>query len=379
MEEQLPASRTRSQTARGVVLASAMLMMVVVAAVLLSANAGPSDLVESSQDLGTVKEASTKLGNWWKEVGEMQTEVKKFQSEANDKAVDELVHLQRVKDLLVELKKQVPMDEPPKHWSYSGEEGPAHWAELDSQYETCASGKSQSPINIELDLKEAALPSIGWNLQATSDANAVTHTESSVETGREFYNGHTFEVQDLGSPTIVLDGITYTLKQFHTHTPSEHKVAGRHYDMEMHFVHTAQVDGVTKLAVVACFYEKGDRSPSFIKKLMRQALPKATADPAQVAPGLDFRSIAQEVLVGTVPSKLEAADEFVPNFKNYFTYSGSLTTPPCTEGVTWVVLKNPVSIEGNDVAALKALEGKNNRPVQPLNGLTVMDVGGAVQ
>lgn len=84
-----------------------------------------------------MQEASTKLSKWWKEVGEMQTEVKKFQTEANDKAVDELVHLERVKDLLVELKKQVPLEEPPKHWGYEGEEGPAHWAELDPEYKTC--------------------------------------------------------------------------------------------------------------------------------------------------------------------------------------------------------------------------------------------------
>ena len=88
------------------------------------------------------------------------------------------------------------------------------------------------------------------------------------------------------------------------------------------------------------------------------------------------QSIAQEVLVGTVPTKLEAADEFVPNFKNYYQYSGSLTTPPCSEGVTWVVLKNPVAIEESDLAALSALEGKDNRPVQPLNGRVVLDVGG---
>ena len=86
---------------------------------------------------GTVKEASTKLGNWWKEVTEMQTEVKKFQTEANDKAVDELVHLERVKDLLVELKKQVPVEQPPKHWTYTGEDGPEHWAELDPAFKTC--------------------------------------------------------------------------------------------------------------------------------------------------------------------------------------------------------------------------------------------------
>jgi hypothetical protein len=165
----------------------------------------PLPLVPRPQ--GTVQEASSKLSKWWKEVGEMQTEVKKFQTEANDKAVDELVHLERVKDLLVELKKQVPMEEPPKQWSYIGAEGPAHWAELDPAYKTCAEGKSQSPINIELDLKQAELPSIGWNLQ--TGESAVTTTTESSEEGREFYNGHTFEVEDVGAPTIVLDGITY--------------------------------------------------------------------------------------------------------------------------------------------------------------------------
>ncbi len=119
-------------------------------------------------------------------------------------------------------------------------------------------------------------------------APSTGNTGESETDGKEFYNGHTFEVEGVGSPTIVFDGITYTLAQFHTHTPSEHKVAGRHYDMEMHFVHKAVVDGVTKLAVVGCFFEKGDRSPTFIKELM-ETVPKLTAAPTELAPTLDFR------------------------------------------------------------------------------------------
>jgi len=319
-------------------------------------------------------EAAEKLQKWSKEVDELQVEVKKFQSQANNKAVDELVHLARVKDLLKELKEQVPLAPPePKkvHWGYEGEEGPEHWAELSPDFQTCGTGKSQSPINFELNIEEAPLPSIGWEL---SEQVAVTTKAPAV--GKEFYNGHTFEVEDLGSPTLLLDGTTYSLVQFHFHTPSEHKVAGKHYDMECHFVHTAEVDGVTKLAVVGVFFEVGSgSSPAFIKKLFREALPKATEEPTMLISEFEFRSISQEVLVGSVPTKLEAADAFVPNFKNYFKYQGSLTTPPCTESVQWIVLKNPVNLEQQDLDAIKTLEGKNNRPTQPLNGRTVLDVG----
>merc|ERR1719353_97328 len=141
-EEHAPA---RKRTWRAAVLAVAMTALVATACVLLSSRGGARALVESSEDLGTVKEASSKLSKWWKEVGEMQSEVKKFQAEANDKAVDELVHLERVKDLLVELKKQVPVEEQPKQWGYSGDVGPQYWADLDPTYKTCGTGKEQSP------------------------------------------------------------------------------------------------------------------------------------------------------------------------------------------------------------------------------------------
>jgi carbonic anhydrase len=268
-----------------------------------------------------------------------------------------------------------PAKPPAKHWTYSGEEGPEHWAELDPAYKTCSAGKEQSPIDFQfLDLKKSQLPQIGWHFddKHVGVSASTGNTGESEEAGKEFYNGHTFEVEDLpGAPTIVIDGITYSLVQFHTHTPSEHTVAGRQYDMEMHFVHKAVVDGATKLAVVGIFYEKGDTSPSFIKALMREALPKATGTPSGLVPKLDFHSIAQEVLVGNMPS----TGEFVPNSKNYFTYPGSLTTPPCSEGVKWTVLKNPLSIEAEDLAALVKLEGKNARPVQPLYSRIVQTVG----
>eukprot|EP00286_Rhodomonas_abbreviata_P006805 CAMPEP_0181325138 /NCGR_PEP_ID=MMETSP1101-20121128/20755_1 /TAXON_ID=46948 /ORGANISM="Rhodomonas abbreviata, Strain Caron Lab Isolate" /LENGTH=421 /DNA_ID=CAMNT_0023433405 /DNA_START=6 /DNA_END=1271 /DNA_ORIENTATION=- len=338
----------------------------------------PLKSVSSTQLSNPRQEAAENLQAWSKEVDTMEDQVKEFQAKANSKAINELVHLERVKDLLEELKKQVPETPAPQpiHWGYGdGPNGPAHWGEINAKYETCATGKEQSPINFELNIKDAALPSLGWEFPASSGVSAVKGASSKL--GREFYNGHTFEVEDVGGPTLLLDGTTYALQQFHMHTPSEHKVAGKHFDMEMHFVHSAEVDGQTKLAVVAVFFQTGDSTPSEIKKLLG-TLPQVTDTPQAHVDDFEFKGLAQAVLVGSVPSKLEAADAFVPNFKNYFKYGGSFTTPPCTEGVTWVVFKNAVNIEAADLQAVQGLEGKNNRPVQPLNGREVLDVGGGL-
>jgi len=373
-------ARSHHSRAAALLLASSLLLLGVASVVFLTNDQHSSAVLQEEQakaEENPRAAAAANLEKWSKQVDKMEDQVQEFQAEANTKAVNELVHLERVKDLLAELKNQVPETPPPTPivWGYGdGPNGPAHWGELNSEYATCAAGKQQSPINFELNIKEAALPSIGWTYpeEAAEDKDG----KDSEVLGREFYNGHTFEVEDLGEPRILLDGITYELQRLHVHTPSEHRVAGRHYDMELHFVHSAEVDGETKIAVVAAFFQQGASSPSELKKLIRGALPAVTDTPTAHVQDFDFKNLAQAVLVGTVPSKLEAADAFVPNFKNYFKYTGSFTTPPCTEGVTWVVLKNPIDLEISDLDAVKSLEGANNRPVQPLNGREVLDVGG---
>jgi len=332
---------------------------------------------DDTQEQDPKLEASKKLHQWWEDVEEMQKEVQEFQSEANEKSVDELVHLARVKDLLAELQKQVPAYTPPPPpvtpWDYSKDaNGPANWGNLSPDYQACSTGKSQSPINIELDLQAADLPSIGWHLAEDTKFQVRPKKGGSTIAGREFYDGHTFEVDELGRPSMTIGGVDYFLEEFHFHTPAEHAVAGRHFAAEIQFSH-ASADG--QRLVVAAFFHRGHRSPPFLEQLVAEAIPKATAVPQQLVE-LKFESIAQSILVGSVPSKPVPAKEFVPNFKNYFQYSGSLSTPPCTEGVTWVVFKNAVHIAEADLAVLKALEGTNVRPIQPLDGRKVLDVGG---
>lgn len=219
------------------------------------------------------------------------------------------------------------------HWGYQGEHAPEHWAEMDPGFGTCALGHMQSPIDIH-DALPADLPKIGFDYHAgpAEDAN----------------NGHTIQVNLPDSGGIDIDGTHYALVQFHFHTPSEEKIDGQAYPMEMHLVHK-DADG--HLAVVAVMLKEGGENAALEE--IFDALPKAEGD----------------------KHALEALDPAVllPAERGYYAYTGSLTTPPCSEGVRWQVLKRPIEVSESQIEAFRKLFPANARPVQPLNGREVRE------
>lgn len=220
-----------------------------------------------------------------------------------------------------------PVPTPP-HWEYEGEAGPEHWGELDG-YDTCNSGKSQSPIDVS-NPAEQDLANISLHYQP-SEVNIL-------------HNGHTVQVNYDAGSYIELDGVRYELLQFHYHAPSEHKVNGETFAAELHMVHQS-ADGT--LAVVGILLREGAHNDAF--------QPFIDNLPAR-------RSEVQDAGV-----KVNAAD-FLPSAQTTFRYTGSLTTPPCSEGVRWLVMTNPVELSAEQLRALKTLfEEGNNRPVQSLN------------
>jgi carbonic anhydrase len=221
------------------------------------------------------------------------------------------------------------------HWSYSGEEGPNEWGKLDSKYAACASGKTQSPIDIR-DAKKANLPALKF------DYNSVPL--SIID------NGHTVQVNYPPGSTLTVGEKSYTLKQFHFHHPSEEHVNGHGYDMVLHLVHS-DADG--RLAVVAVFLKQG--SPNgFIDSIWKD-IPKE-------------QHKAVDVSGATVNAK-----DLLPADRGYYMFAGSLTTPPCSEGVTWYVMKTPVSLSEAQVATFGHLYPKNARPIQATNGREILE------
>lgn len=227
--------------------------------------------------------------------------------------------------------------EPPRehapHWDYAGDMGPEHWSTLAPEFGACG-GVNQSPIDLD-NFIEAELPPIAFDYKAG---------------GHEVVNnGHTILVNYNAGSSISLDGIEFQLKQFHFHAPSENRIDGKSFPMEAHFVHA---DPAGNLAVVALMFEQGDSNLALGKVWKR--IPGREGVP---------RALSPEV----------AAADLLPANRDYYRYSGSLTIPPCSEGVRWLVLKQPVTASGQQLRELtKALGHPNNRPVQPVGARPVL-------
>jgi len=221
------------------------------------------------------------------------------------------------------------------HWSYSGETGPQAWGKLKPEFNVCAIGKRQSPINIE---DTGTLQGPAEPLQFNYNPSNATVTN----------NGHTIQVDLLGNNTLTVRGSTYTLLQFHFHTPSEEQVNYRNYAMVAHLVHK---NSEGQLAVVAVLLDPGVAN-TLIDKVWTY-MPLDVSDKVRM------------------PAELVNMNELLPKDQRYYQFMGSLTTPPCTEGVLWMVLKQPTQISKEQLRLFQQLYPSNARPVQPVNSRPV--------
>ena len=226
---------------------------------------------------------------------------------------------------------------PQAHWGYEGTHGPEHWGSLDPGFAVCSNGREQSPIDLT-GAEPGALSEIAFDY-APSPISILN-------------NGHTIQVDYQPGSGIDLDGTRYELAQFHFHHRSEHTVDGAGFPLEMHLVH-ASADGT--LAVVGVFLEEGGANEALA--------PVWRGMPAEAGPAT--------VVEGTVD-----ANALLPERRTTWRYPGSLTTPPCSEGVSWLVMTEPVTASPEQIEAFSTLFPVNNRPVQPLNGRRLM-TGGA--
>lgn len=219
-------------------------------------------------------------------------------------------------------------------WSYSGQSGPSHWGKLSSEYALCGMGKNQSPIDLA-SLIEAELPPVEFNY--SSNAKEILN------------NGHSIQANYATGSSMSIDGQEFFLLQFHFHSPSENQIEGKSFPMEGHLVHA---DGNDNLAVVAVMFEEGETNRA-IAELWEQ-MPDTAGDQEKLSSPINAQAL-------------------LPESKDYYYFNGSLTTPPCTEGVTWIVMKQPVPISKDQIEAFTRVIGHpNNRPVQPVNARLIL-------
>jgi carbonic anhydrase len=223
------------------------------------------------------------------------------------------------------------------HWAYEGEGGPQAWGRLKPEFNLCATGRRQSPIGID----DSA------TLQGPAEPIQFSYVPSN---GTVVNNGHTIQVDVQGDNTIMVRGSSYRLLQFHFHTPSEEQINFKRFPMVAHLVHR-NMEG--QLAVVAVLLDVGAASPLIDK--VWTFMPLDAGDRVRM------------------PNELLNLAELLPTDQRYYQFMGSLTTPPCSEGVLWMVLKAPMTVSKAQLKLFSQLYPNNARPIQPLNARPVRD------
>jgi len=224
---------------------------------------------------------------------------------------------------------------PAAYWGYTGDNGPEKWGDLSPAYALCKSGGQQSPIDINHP-QQAGLANIETDYRAVP-----LHVVN---------NGHTIQVNYGPGSSMRVGNSSYELLQFHFHSPSENRTKGDTYPMEIHFVHR---DDKGMLGVLAVFVKQGKKNLGLHE--IWSKMPRSGGDETKT----------DDVIIN--------GHDLLPENRDYYRFVGSLTTPPCTEGVQWHVLRNPIEASAEQIDAFLKIVGENARPVQPVGHRLLID------
>ena len=231
-----------------------------------------------------------------------------------------------------------PSGPPVSKWTYDGATGPDHWAQLGGDAATCGTGLRQSPV----DIPGNPPPQHG---KVVLNYNSVMATIQNT--------GKTVRIVPQSGGSLTVDGDAYQLQYIEFHSPSEHSIGGHRATLESQFVHE---DAAHHKLIVAVMYDVGVADP-----MLGSLWTYLPSDPGQPVP---------------LPDLLINAQDLLPSTEDFYTYSGSMTSPPCTEGVTWMVYSSPLSVSAEQADAFERLFGPNARPLQPAHERNFIHITG---
>ena len=235
----------------------------------------------------------------------------------------------------IELQAGPPENSAEVNWSYRGETGPDHWGSLSPAFALCRDGRSQSPIDL-IPLRVSRLPPLSFHYRT----NSLTIRN----------DGLTIRVEYTPGSFLRIGSSRYQLKELAFRTPSEHTLEGRHADMEIQLMH---LDSAGNYAILAIPVTAGARHNAMLERIWEYL-------PTSRGIGRFYREVGVNPIF------------FLPTDRGYYRYTGSLTDPPCSENVTWFVMQKPVELPKHLIDRLRRLMGENSRPVQAVNGRTIL-------